>query len=132
MKYLIDTDWVIDQLHGVDKVVRKLDELAPEGLSISVVTLAELYEGVLSSTDPASNERALLKLLAWFPILGIDENIARLFGEERGRIRSIGKQREIGDLDIFIAATCLNFNLTLLTHNLKHFSLFHRLKVMDG
>ncbi len=34
MKYLIDTDWLIDHLSGVEKVKDKSEELAPEGLAI--------------------------------------------------------------------------------------------------
>ena len=31
MKYLLDTDWVINHLRGIEKVTKKLEELAPEG-----------------------------------------------------------------------------------------------------
>jgi len=44
MKYLIDTDWVINHLKGESRVVAKLEELVPEGVAISVISLAELYE----------------------------------------------------------------------------------------
>ena len=53
MKYLIDTDWIIDHLKGEAEVARKLEELAPEGLAISMISLAELYEGVFYSKDPS-------------------------------------------------------------------------------
>ena len=46
MKYLIDTDWVIDHPSGIEKVEKKLEELAPEGLALSIVSVAEVYEGV--------------------------------------------------------------------------------------
>ena len=44
MTYLIDTDWVIDHLHQIERVTRRLEELAPEGLALSIISLAELYE----------------------------------------------------------------------------------------
>ena len=43
---LIDTDWIIHHLHGSREISRKLQELRPEGLAISIIYLAELYEGV--------------------------------------------------------------------------------------
>jgi predicted nucleic acid-binding protein len=43
MKYLIDTDWVIDHLKGEERVVKQLEELASEGIAISVISLAEIY-----------------------------------------------------------------------------------------
>ena len=42
MKYLIDTDWAIDFLQGKEKTVTKLDAFRKEGLSLSVISLAEL------------------------------------------------------------------------------------------
>lgn len=44
MKYLIDTDWFIDHLAGIEKVTKKLEELAPQGLGLSIVSLAELLD----------------------------------------------------------------------------------------
>ena len=42
MMYLIDTDWVIDYLDGDEEVVRRVKDLLPSGIGISVVSLAEL------------------------------------------------------------------------------------------
>ena len=55
LQFLVDTDWVIDHLNEVDRVVEKLKELRPQGLAVSIVPLAELYEGVYS---PGSRSRA--------------------------------------------------------------------------
>ena len=63
MRYLVDTDWVIHSLHGVDRVIRSLEELTPEGVGISIVSVAELYQGVFYSTDPAGNETILQEFI---------------------------------------------------------------------
>jgi predicted nucleic acid-binding protein len=52
MRYLIDTDWIIEYLKGNEKVTDFLKEKFEEGLAISVISLAELYDGVYSSKDP--------------------------------------------------------------------------------
>lgn len=119
MQYLIDTDWVIDHMHGLQRLVSRLEGLAPYGLGLSIVSLAELYEGVFYSTDPQSEERALLDFLAVVEIIPLDDEICRLFARERGRLRSAGVI--IGDLDILIGATALRHDLTLLTNNRRHF-----------
>jgi tRNA(fMet)-specific endonuclease VapC len=49
MNYLIDTDWVIDHFNHVERVSRRLEELEPQGLALSVISLAELYEGIYYS-----------------------------------------------------------------------------------
>lgn len=130
MRYLIDTDWVIDHFRQVERVTRRLDELVPEGLALSIVSLAELYEGVYYSRDPVQSEQALNRFLApELTILGIDEETSQIFGRERGRLRREGKS--IGDLDLFIAATCLRNNLTLLSNNRRHFELVEGLTVIS-
>lgn len=88
MEYLIDTDWIIDHLKGKDKMVRKrLKELRPAGMGVSIVSLAELYEGVYSSEDPDRHQNELERLLSQFSILGLDRDICKVFGSERTKLR---------------------------------------------
>ena len=63
MSNLLDTDWAISYLNHVPRTVRRVDELRPEGISVSIVTVAELYEGVLNSNNPARNEHLMTELL---------------------------------------------------------------------
>jgi tRNA(fMet)-specific endonuclease VapC len=129
MKYLIDTDWVIDHLNGREEVKRKLEELAPQGLALSIVSLAEVYEGVFYSHDPQESERALNKFLGGVSILGVNEEICKIFGQERGGLRRKGQI--IGDFDLLIASTCLDYNLTLLTNNIAHFERIESLETIS-
>lgn len=129
VKYLIDTDWVIDHLNQVDRVVSKLKELRPQGLALSVVSLAELYEGVYYSRDPDKSRAALEAFLEDVSVLGVDEEICKIFGRERGKLRKEGKL--IGDFDLLIAATCLHYGLTLLTNNRRHFELIEGLPIIS-
>ena len=126
MRYLIDTDWVIDHMHHVAGVSHRLEELAPRGIGISVVSLAEIYEGVFYSTDPDGNERALRLLLAEFDVLPLDDEVCRIFARERGRLRAAGTL--VGDMDLLIGATAIRHGLTILTNNRRHFS---RLRGLD-
>jgi len=119
IRYLIDTDWVIDHLNQVERVVTRLKELRPQGLALSIVSLAELYEGVQYSRDPDRSQQALDAFLEDVSVLGIDEEICQLFGRERGRLRKAGQL--IGDFDLLIAATGLHYGLTVLTNNRQHF-----------
>ncbi|HDD04969.1 MAG TPA: type II toxin-antitoxin system VapC family toxin [Candidatus Aenigmarchaeota archaeon] len=130
MKYLIDTDWVIDHFNRVEKVTKKLEELAPEGLALSIISLAELYEGVYYSRDPSESERVLKEFLASdLEVLGIDEETCKIFGRERGRLRREGKI--ISDFDLLIASTCLRHNLILLTNNRRHYELVEGLEIIS-
>jgi tRNA(fMet)-specific endonuclease VapC len=127
IRYLIDTDWVIHYLNGRDDIVRRLDELQREGLGLSVISLAELYEGISYSTDPEGNEQDLHNFLRGVNTIGIDEEVCKIFGRERGRLRKAGQL--IGDFDLLIAATGLHYGLTVLTNNRHHFERVEGLQI---
>jgi tRNA(fMet)-specific endonuclease VapC len=119
LSFLIDSDWVIDHLHGVAHVTRRLKELEPRGLGLSVISAAELSEGVYFSRDPKRSQAMLEEFLSGVVILGLDEEICKRFGQLRGSLRKRGQI--IGDFDLLIAASALRHQLTLLTNNRKHF-----------
>jgi len=127
LRYLIDTDWAIHYLNGHSRIVQRLKTLRNQGLGVSVVSLAELYEGVYYSADPEGSEEGLEDLLSEVAIVGIDKETCRVFGKERGRLRAAG--RTIGDFDLLIGATALNHNLTVLTNNRRHFELIKNLSL---
>ena len=127
IRYPIDTDWIISYLHGFPRVVRRLDQLKDQGLAISVVSLAEPYEGIYDSTDPEGNERDLHDFLRGVTVIGIDADTCRLFGKERGRLRAAG--RMVGDFDLLIGAIALQHELVLLTNNRRHFETIEGLRL---
>lgn len=129
MQYLIDTDWVIHALHGLERVTTHLAQLAPDSIGLSIVSMAELYQGVFYSTDPIGNERALRDFLSNIEIIHLDDDICRIFATERGRLRASGTI--IGDFDILIGATAIRHNLTLLTNNLRHFERLRGLNIIS-
>ncbi|MDA1191916.1 MAG: type II toxin-antitoxin system VapC family toxin, partial [Candidatus Poribacteria bacterium] len=49
--YLIDTDWVIDALSGRQNTIARLEELGTNRCGISIITNAELYEGIYHSMN---------------------------------------------------------------------------------
>jgi predicted nucleic acid-binding protein len=119
ISYLVDTDWVVHHMNGVEEIRQRLKEMQPHGLGLSVISLAELYEGVCYSRDPQRSQQRLDAFLTSVTVLGVDEEICKIFGKHRGLLRQRGMI--IGDFDLLIAATCLCHELTLLTNNLRHF-----------
>ena len=119
LRFLVDTDWVIEYLRGIPAMVTRLTELQPQGLALSIISLAELYEGVFYSRDPEGDGRDLADFLRGVTVFGIDADIAQRFGRERGRLRKAGML--IADFDLLIGATAVHHNLTLLTNNRSHF-----------
>jgi tRNA(fMet)-specific endonuclease VapC len=129
IRYLVDTDWAIHYLNDHPVISQRLDELKMEGLGLSVISLAELYEGVYYSTDPIGNERDLRDFLGGVSLLGLDVEIAQLFGRQRGRLRAA--RTVIGDFDLLIGATALRHDLTLLSNNRRHFELIEGLRLLS-
>jgi tRNA(fMet)-specific endonuclease VapC len=127
MRYLIDTDWAIYYLNARPDIVQRLHVLQDDGLALSLISLAELYEGVFYSRDPEGDERDLQDFLRGVTVLGIDDSTCRIFGRERGRLRAAGTL--IGDFDLLIGATALHHNLTLLTNNRRHFERIDGLRI---
>lgn len=119
MSYLVDTDWVIDYLKGVDAAARLLDSLAHEGLAISLITYGEIYEGVYYGKNPSQQEAVFQNFLQGVSVLILTESIMREFARIRGQLRRQGQI--IGDADILIAATAIDHRVTLLTQNVRHF-----------
>lgn len=129
LAYLVDTDWVIDHFHGVEGVTRKLEELRPAGLGISIVSLAELYEGIHYSRDAARGREVLTRFLDGVTVLPLDEGICDRFGLERGRLRQ--QRQSVGDFDLLIAATCLRHGLRLCSNNRRHFEIVEGLEIVS-
>lgn len=127
MKYLVDTDWIIDHLNGVNEITKKLEELAVSGLCTSIISVAELYEGVYGSKDYKASHDALETFLKGITVLSIDQEVCKIFGKERNKLRKEGNI--IGDFDLLIASICLRHNLTLLTNNKTHFERIDSLKI---
>lgn len=130
MKYLVDTDWAIDYMNGILRVVRRYDELASQGVGLSIISLAELYDGVFGSVDRQRAEQGLQNFLDDIEeILPLDDSVCRRFAIERIRLRSSGNRIE--DLDLLIGSTAMCYGLTLLTNNRRHFERMPGLSIIS-
>ena len=127
LQYLIDTDWVIHYFKGRPATVARLEALEEESMAISIVTLAELYDGMYGSQNPSRREQQLKDFLEWVTVLGLDEETSLLFGRERSRLRRGGNLP--GDLDLLIGVSALRHDLTLLTNNRNHFERIEGLRI---
>lgn len=113
MSYLVDTSWAVAYLRGNRSVVERFHSMRNEGLAVSIVTVAELYEGIFRSNNPTQNETEVRGFLDNVVVLVIDEQLCIRFGREMARL--MNKGMVIGDIDLFIAVTALQYDLTLLT-----------------
>ena len=128
--YLLDTSIIINYLQGKENIVKLLNNIEGE-LASSYVCLAKLYEGVYRVKNKLETEKIVINFFkSLSELYTVDEKVAKQFGEIRAKLKIGGNVIE--DIDIFIAATCLVYDLTLLTYNVRHFSRVDNLKILSA
>jgi predicted nucleic acid-binding protein len=86
-RFLLDTTWIIDHFNGWQLITRRLEQLRPSGLALSVISLTELSEGVHDARDPETSRRVLSRFVSGLTVVAVDDEIGDIFGRERGRLR---------------------------------------------
>lgn len=127
MAYLIDADGVIQALAGRQPAVETLDRLAADGISISLVTVGEIYEGAFGLANPQAHLATFRQFLNLFSILNLNDEIMVRFAQIRTMLRRSGQL--ISDFDILVGATALHYDLTVLTFNTRHLARVPELKL---
>jgi tRNA(fMet)-specific endonuclease VapC len=112
-RILLDTNIVIALFAGEKPVRERLAE-CPEVFLPSTV-LGELYYGARKSKQATANLARIEELAAAVTILPCDATTARLYGETKASLRSLG--RPIPENDIWIAAVALQYGLPLATRD---------------
>ena len=117
MAYLIDTDVVIDQLARDPATVAMLDQLAPAGLVISMVTYMEVLQGILEGPDSAFKESEFDLFTEEVPIAVFSRRVARRCAQLRVDLKRQQRRVRPGAIDLLTAATALEHGYTLVTRN---------------
>lgn len=120
MNYLVDTDWLINSFRGTRLATETISRLRTEGLAVSIITVGELYEGAMTSADPAAELATFENLLEPFTTVTLDDVCMQHFAFLRSSLRRQGQL--IPDLDLLIASTALRHDLILVTANRRHFN----------
>jgi tRNA(fMet)-specific endonuclease VapC len=127
--HLTDTGWLIRSLRKNAAYTDTLRKIGAAQWAVSLVSVAELLEGVYLANDPAAARQAVDQELAGVTRLGINEAIADLYGEQRARLRRANQL--IGQTDLLIAVTALHHNLIVLTTNPGEFQRVSGLHVIS-
>lgn len=131
MRFLYDTDRVVDSLKGVGVGARLLPNHWHAGATtlISIITYFELYEGVVYGHDPVRAQSRLGDLLRKMDVLPVTITIARRTAILSGSLRALGQL--IPSSDLLIAATAIEHDLTLVTGNRRHFDRVPGLRILE-
>ena len=130
MSYLIDSDWLIEYLAGQNAAIELFESLAPSPIAISIITYAEVYDGILNGRSRQPYESGFEQFLVAATVHEITMPIAKVWAAIRGDLRRRG--RLIPASDLFIASTAIHHDLTLVTRNLRHFERVPGLRLLES
>lgn len=122
MGVLIDASVLIGYERGGSAIEQRLAGREDEEFFVSVVTASELLHGVhrAKGADVRARRSAFVEaVLSRFPLLSIDLPTARTHAQLWAELVSTGKM--IGPHDLWIAAACIAYGLTLVTENVREF-----------
>jgi tRNA(fMet)-specific endonuclease VapC len=119
MSYLLDSDVTADYLKGLPQTVQQIQPLVQSGIGISIITYGEIYDGIAGSYNPKAAEQVFRQFLRVAVVLPLNRSVMRRFATERRILRLQGQK--LDDMDMLIAATAMEHNLTLITRNARHF-----------
>ncbi len=125
--FLLDTDTIIYSMKGNESIQKNLRQHSAMPLSISVVTLMELYYGARKSKRVSANLAKIKTLEQSVEVIQVGVESTETFGLLKANLESAGKRMD--DFDLIIASCALAHNLTLVTSNTKHFQRVEGLKL---
>ena len=126
--YLLDTSTCIFLLRGKRSVEEKLNEIDEDNYYISEVVLVELIFGAYYSEQIEDNLRQVEEFVSEMKIITFEETI-HSFAQERAKLWKEGKKIE--DFDLLIGCAAKAKDLTIVTHNRKHFEHIEGLQIED-
>ena len=130
MKYALDTNTVILILRDDPSVCKKFDASVERGDEIAIPPLVhyEMLRGFLCKSAPAK-ENSYRLLITQYPVSGMNidsfEHGARIYAD------LYQNKLTVDDIDLLIAAFCVDGGYTLVTHNTKHFGTVSGLNIED-
>ena len=118
--YMLDTDtssYIIK--NRPESVRRRLVQVKPEQLCISIITYAELLYGVERSSSQQVNHEIVMDFVRRLLVQTWDEAAAEVYAKLRADLERVGQP--IGGMDMQIAVHALSLQAILVTNNTRHF-----------
>jgi tRNA(fMet)-specific endonuclease VapC len=128
MRYILDTDWIINLLAGKKDAEERIQQFDPEEIVVSLVAVAEIYESAYNFANPEAHIQTFRSFLSNFQLLNLNLPIIEKFAEVRAHLRR--RRQMISDFDILLGATALHYDLVVLTYNKKHFQRIPDIKIL--
>ena len=126
-QYLLDTNVLIEIFRGSHVLQQHIASKGLEKCLVSELSLGELYVGAFKSGRKEHFDQIGF-IEQSFRVIP-PEGLASVYGKIRADLELAGTPVE--DMDLLLAATAVSRGLTLVTHNVRHFSRIPGLQVED-
>ena len=126
--YLLDTSICVFLFRNNRDVAQRLNEIGSERCFICDVVLAELRYGAYKSDRTEENLKLIDDFVKEIKVLPFADSID-IYAQEKLRLKNSGKPIE--DFDLLIGCAAKAAGLTIVTHNIKHFSHIEGLDIED-
>ena len=126
--YLLDTSICVFLFRNNRDVAQRLNEIGSERCFICDVVLAELRYGAYKSDRTEENLKLIDDFVKEIKVLPFADSID-IYAQEKLRLMNSGKPIE--DFDLLIGCAAKAAGLTIVTHNIKHFSHIEGLDIED-
>ena len=124
--YLLDTNICIFLLKNKYGIREHIQKIGQEHCCISVITLVELYYGAAKSDRKDERMKDVELISKNFIVLPID-NAIETYGINKAYLESKGMS--IDDFDLLIGSIATNYNLIMVTENIKHFERIPNIRI---
>lgn len=127
-RFMLDTDTCSYLMRAASRGLdQRLEQVGVSDVCMSVLTKAELLYGVAVSPRALRDRESLEQLLAFMQVLDLPEAATEHYAEIRAELKTRG--RPIGANDLLLAAHARCLGLTLVTNNVREFSMVPGLAV---
>lgn len=127
-RYLLDSDVFSLMVSGRDETINQRMETLGKGEAVlSVITTGEFFYGVAHQPISALREKRATRLIDFYGVLPITEEVSVAYGQIRADLRAKGTP--IGPNDLWLAAQAKAHGLVMVTRNGREFKRVAGLKV---
>jgi predicted nucleic acid-binding protein len=121
MRYLLDSDILIDFLAGNESIKDSVDGFMSDGVAISVISYLEALQGFFKLDDMEESITDFSRQLGYIAIVAVNLNVGQTCARIRYDLARAKRSFRNRSLDLLIAATAIEYGFTLVTRNTKHF-----------
>ncbi|MGL4512401.1 MAG: type II toxin-antitoxin system VapC family toxin [Lacipirellulaceae bacterium] len=128
MAFLLDTNIVSAHMRRPSGLMHRFVQHGGN-LYLPAIALAELHAGAALLPDPTARAAEIDDLLRDVRVVPFGTAEAKAFGVLRAQLRAAGLT--VNPFDLLIASTAIAGDMTLVTHNTKHFDRIPGLRLED-